>query len=158
MRESLLADLACLGAAVCYAAGAIYGRRLRAEPPLAVAAGELVAAGVVMLAVALAVEGRGALRPPGAEVALSIAGLVVFSTVLASWLYFRVLASAGAANVVLVLILTPGFTLLLGTALLGEPLHWSHLAGLACIGFGLALIDGRPLRFAAQARRRAEAG
>jgi drug/metabolite transporter (DMT)-like permease len=151
MRESLLADLACLAAAVCYAAGAIYGRRLRAEPPLAVAAGELAAAGAIMLALALVVEGRGALRPPSAEVAPSIAGLVLFSTVLASWLYFRVLASAGAANVVLVLILTPAFTLALGAALLGEPLLWSHLAGLSFIAFGLALIDGRPLRFAAGA-------
>ena len=150
MRESLLADLACLAAAVCYAAGAIYGRRLRNEPPLAVAAGELVAAGAIMLAVALALEGAAALSPPSAEVALSIAGLVLFSTVLASWLYFRVLASAGAGNVVLVLILTPAFTLLLGTILLGDVLLWSHVAGLACIALGLALIDGRPLRLAAR--------
>ena len=151
MRDSLLADLACLAAAICYAAGAVYGRRLRAEPPLAVAAGELVAAGAVMLAIALAVDGRSALSPPSAEVALSVAGLVLFSTVLASWLYFRVLASAGAGNVVLVLILTPGFTLLLGTILLGDALLWTHLAGFACIAFGLALIDGRPLRLASRA-------
>jgi len=38
--------------------------------------------------------------------------------------------------------------LLLGTALLGEPLEPSHVAGMALIGAGLAAIDGRPLALA----------
>lgn len=148
---SLLADLACLGACVCYAAGALYGRRLRAEAPFAVTTGELVAAGAIMLVIALALEGRAVLSLPGAEAAASIAGLVLFSTVLASWLYFKVLASAGASYVTLVLVLTPAFTLVIGAALLGEALRWTHIAGLASIAVGLAIIDGRPLRFAARA-------
>jgi len=45
--------------------------------------------------------------------------------------------------------------LLLGTALLGEPLEPSHVAGMALIGAGLAAIDGRPLALAWARLRRA---
>jgi hypothetical protein len=36
--------------------------------------------------------------------------------------------------------------IVLGASLLGERLALGHLAGMALIGVGLAMIDGRPLR------------
>jgi drug/metabolite transporter (DMT)-like permease len=70
-------------------------------------------------------------------------GLAVLSTVLAYILYFRILARAGATNLLTVTFLIPISAIVLGFAFLGESPHLRHLAGLACIGCGLAAIDGR---------------
>jgi drug/metabolite transporter (DMT)-like permease len=56
------------------------------------------------------------------------------------------MARAGATNAMLVTLLVPVTALLLGTAVLGEVLAMRHLAGMAVIGLGLLLIDGRVLR------------
>ena len=72
--------------------------------------------------------------------------LAVLSTALAYVLYFRILATAGATNVLLVTFLTPVSAILLGTLFLGEVLQGKHFVGMALIGLGLAAIDGRPWR------------
>lgn len=58
-------------------------------------------------------------------------------------LYFRILAAAGATNLLLVTFLIPVSAILLGVLVLGETLLPRHLAGMALIGVGLAFIDGR---------------
>ncbi len=68
------------------------------------------------------------------------------STAIAYVLYFRILATAGATNLLLVTFLIPVSAILLGAAVLGETLEPGHFAGMAMIGAGLACIDGRPLR------------
>jgi drug/metabolite transporter (DMT)-like permease len=72
-------------------------------------------------------------------------------------LYFRILATAGATNLLLVTFLIPVSAIALGTALLGERLSGHHGVGMGRIGLGLAAIDGRPLRAvrAASTRRAA---
>jgi drug/metabolite transporter (DMT)-like permease len=60
-------------------------------------------------------------------------------------LYFRLLATAGATNLLLVTFLIPVSAILMGTFGLGEHLDVRHFAGLAQIGAGLAAIDGRVL-------------
>jgi len=72
--------------------------------------------------------------------------VAALSTALAYVLYFRLLASAGATNVLLVTFLVPVVAILLGTLFLGEVLQPQHLLGMALIGLGLAAIDGRPWR------------
>ena len=49
-------------------------------------------------------------------------------------IYFRILAAAGATNLLLVTFLIPVSALLLGTAVLGERLAPGELAGMALIG------------------------
>ncbi len=66
--------------------------------------------------------------------------------------YFRILATAGATNLMLVTLLMPVIALLLGGFLLGERLEASHFAGMALIGFGLAAIDGRPFKLLSRGR------
>src|SRR3546814_16795052 len=56
---------------------------------------------------------------------------------------FRILATAGATNVLLVTFLVPITALLLGTLILGERISLMALAGMALIFAGLAVIDGR---------------
>ena len=73
-------------------------------------------------------------------------GLALFCTTLAYILYFRLLASAGATNSLLVTFLIPITAILLGALILGEQLAPRHFAGMALIGAGLAAIDGRLLR------------
>jgi drug/metabolite transporter (DMT)-like permease len=63
------------------------------------------------------------------------------STALAYVLYFRILATAGATN----LLLAVG-AIILGTAFLGEALAARHFTGVAAIAIGLAAIDGRLYR------------
>ena len=72
--------------------------------------------------------------------------MALFSTALAYVVYFCILATAGATNLMLVTLLMPVIALLLGGFLLGENLEVSHFAGMALIGFGLAAIDGRSLK------------
>ncbi len=70
-------------------------------------------------------------------------GIAVFSTALAYMIYFRILAVAGATNLMLVAFLLPNSALLLGSFLLGETITMQAIVGMALIGLGLAAIDGR---------------
>ncbi len=62
-------------------------------------------------------------------------------------LYFRILASAGATNVLLVTFLIPVSAVLLGIGVLGEVIHVLEYVGMGCIFLGLIVIDGRTLKW-----------
>jgi drug/metabolite transporter (DMT)-like permease len=53
------------------------------------------------------------------------------------------LESAGATNTSMVTFLVPVSAIVLGILFLGETLHTSHILGMALIGLGLIVIDGR---------------
>ena len=148
LGTQLLAQLAVLGGALSYAFAGIFGRRFRTlnSPPLVTATGQVTASAVVLVPLSLIVERPWLLPMPGAEVWGAILGLALLSTALAYILYFRVLSTAGATNILLVTFLIPVSAILLGTSLLGEQLEPKHFAGMALIGLGLAAIDGRPYR------------
>jgi len=133
-------------AAVSYAFAGVYGRRFRGEPPLRVAAGQLVASSVLLAPVVILLDRPWTLAPPSATAIAALVALAALSTALAYLIYFRILARAGATNVALVTFLIPVSAILLGTLLLGEQLEPRHLAGMAAIAVGLAAIDGRLLR------------
>jgi drug/metabolite transporter (DMT)-like permease len=61
--------------------------------------------------------------------------------------YFRILASAGATNVLLVTFLIPVSAVLLGIGVLGEVIHVLEYVGMGCISLGLIVIDGRALKW-----------
>jgi len=163
LGASVLAQLAVLAAALSYACAGIYGRRFRGEPPLVTAAGQVTASALLLAPVALLAERPWTLPMPGLATIGALAGIALFSTALAYVIYFRVLARAGATNLLLVTFLIPASAILLGVLVLGEALTPAQLAGLALIGLGLAAIDGRPLRRLARrsgrrSARRASAG
>lgn len=148
---TLLAKLACLGAALSYACAGVWGRRFRTLgiAPLATAFGQCACAAGVMLPVVLVVNRPWTLAMPEGGVIAAVAGLVLLSTALGYLLFFRLLASAGALNAQLVTFLIPASAVLLGVVFLGETLAPKHLAGAALIGLGLVAIDGRvPARLA----------
>ncbi len=141
------AQLACLAATLCYALAGVWARRFKAMgvAPATVATGQLSATALVMLPVALLVD-QPWLRPaPSAEAWAAVVGLALLGTALAYILYFRLIASAGATNALLVTLLIPPTAILLGWLFLGERLEPRDFAGLALIALGLAAIDGRLL-------------
>lgn len=147
--SSLLAQLALLAASLAYAFSGVFGRRFSrmGVAPMATAAGLLTASSATMIPLALVADRPWTLPPPSTGAVLAVLGLAVLSTALAYILYFRILATAGATNLLLVTFLIPVSAILFGTLLLGERLGANHFLGMAIIGLGLAAIDGRPLRF-----------
>ena len=95
------------------------------------------------LATALFVDAPWRLALPGTTTLLAIGGLALFSTTVAYFLYFSLIARAGATNTLLVTLLIPVTAILLGTLLLGEVLLPRHWVGMALIAAGLVAIDGR---------------
>ncbi len=103
---------------------------------------------------ALAVDRPWELPTPSLAAIGAVVAIASLSTALAYIVYFRILAGAGATNVVLVTLLAPATSILLGAAILGERLAARHFVGLALIAVGLAFIDGRlPSALHARARR-----
>lgn len=148
LGSQVLAQGLCLAGALSYACAGLYGRRFRAMgiSPLGTATGQLLASSAILLPLALILDRPWLLPPPGAAALAAVAGLAILSTALAYVLYFRILATAGATNLVLVTFLVPVSAILLGTLLLGETLLPRQIAGMGLIGLGLAAIDGRLLR------------
>ena len=148
LRQDLLAELAILGAALAYALSSLYGRRFRAAglAPIDVATGQMTASSLMLVPLALIVDRPWTLPTPSLEVTSAVIALAALSTALAYVVYFRILAGAGATNVVLVTLLVPATSILLGAMRLGERLAPRDFLGLALIAVGLALIDGRPVQ------------
>ena len=155
LGTNLLAQLAVLLAAVSYAFAGVYGRRFRRMgiEPIITATGQVTASAILLVPFAVFVDTPWALAVPPWPVWAAAIGAAVFSTALGYLLYFRILATAGATNLLLVTFLIPVSAILMGAYGLGEHLEMRHFAGLACIGAGLAAIDGRFFM-----RRAAEAG
>ncbi len=150
-----IATLAMLAATFSYACAGVFGRRFRAigVQPMQAALGQVSASAVMMLPLALLVDRPWALPAPSAAALASVLGLAALSTALAYILYFRILALAGAVNLLLVTFLVPVSAILLGTLVLGEALAPRHLVGMALVGAGLAAIDGRPWAYASRTLR-----
>lgn len=137
-----------LGACLSYGLTGVWSVRIGAAglPPLSAATGQCVASSLMMLPLVLLVDRPWALAPPGWESVAALFGLGLLATALAYALFFAILAQAGGTNTMLVTLLLPVTALLLGTLVLGEDLAPRHLAGMAVIGAGLLVIDGRVLR------------
>lgn len=139
----LTGQASCLLAAIMYALAGIYGRRFRGLPPMQIAAGQITASTVVLIPVALLIEHPWTLPTLSVHVWLAWIGIAAFSTALAYIIYFKLLAAAGATNLLLVTFLLPVSALLLGVTFLNETVTLRGIAGMFVISCGLAAIDGR---------------
>jgi len=135
-------ELAGLLASLSLALAGIFGKRFKAQPPMVTATGMLTCSSLIMFPLIMVVDQPWTLVP-NAEGAGAIAGLVLLSTVVAYVLYFSVLRSAGATNLLLVTLLMPISAHILGALFLSEPLYVSSALGMLCILVGLSIIDGR---------------
>lgn len=141
---TVVAQLAVIGAAFSYAFAGIFGKRLKGISPCSAATGQLTCTTIMMIPLALWVDQPWLLDLPHAKTWAAVLRLALLSTSVAYVIYFRLLATAGATNLLLVTFLIPMSALLLGISILGERLDLRHFMGMGLIGAGLAAIDGRP--------------
>ncbi len=137
----------CLGACLSYGLSGVWSRRLKRAgvTALPAAAGQCATSTLMMAPLVLLFDQPWALPAPPAEAVAALLALGLLATALAYALFFAILAGAGGTNAMLVTLLVPVTALLLGTLVLGEALEARHLLGMAVIGAGLLLIDGRLL-------------
>lgn len=144
--------IACTLGALSYAVASVFGRRFKRMKidPIAVATGQVTASAVMTLPLMLIIDKPWMLAMPSPVTMAAMLALAVFSTAFAYILYFRILSGAGATNLSLVTFLVPVSAILLGIVFLGETILPRHIFGMALIGFGLGLVDGRLFRRRAQ--------
>ncbi len=154
LDKYVLAQLACLTAAFFYAVSSVYGRRFRTIPPATLACAQMAASTLIFIPIVVLVDRPWTMPMPSSQALLALAGVGLISTAAAYLIYFRILARAGATNIMLVTFLIPVSAILLGTLFLHEVLEPRHFAGMAAIAVGLLAIDGRPAKFIARTIQR----
>ena len=145
----LLGQSAILLAAFSYGLAGVYGKRFAQLeiPPLATATGQLCASSMILIPLTLWIDQPWTMAMPSIEGMGSLLGIALLSTALAYVIYFRLLKTAGATNLLLVTLLIPISAIILGVFLLDESLEPQHLSGMAVISLGLLIMDGRLLQF-----------
>ena len=150
----LLAAVAVVGMAMCYAFGTlIAGRHLKQTPPLVVAFASCAVSSVAILPVGVIQAPAGMWH--GKTIA-SILVLGVVGTAIAYLLFFRLIQQAGPNYATLVTYLVPPIALGYGAIFLGEKFGPSAFAALALILGGVALATGG-VRLASRRGRRTPA-
>lgn len=136
------AQIAVLAGTVSYALASAWARlKLSDLPPQIAAAGMLTASMIIMFPAALIFDGpiRFDLQP---ITWLAIGYYSIIATACAYLLYYRVLAMAGAGNLMLVTLLIPPVAIVLGAVILDEALPPRSFAGFALLGLGLLALNG----------------
>jgi drug/metabolite transporter (DMT)-like permease len=136
--------IAVIGATISYSLAGIFGKRFKQEPPMVTSTGMLICSAIMMAPLAIFSGSLGA-SVLSTQAIAAVLGIAAISTAMAYLLYFRILAAAGATNVLLVTFLIPVSALLLGIGVLGEVIHVLEYAGMGGIFLGLIVIDGRVL-------------
>ncbi len=136
----VLAALAVVATALCYAGSILYaGRRLKGVPPMVIALGTLFTATVLMAPAGLSQAPSSA---PSPEIIIAVLVLGVVCSSIAYILYFGIMAGAGASRAILVTYLVPAMAVFYGAVFLSEPVSISSVVGLALILAGVALGTG----------------
>jgi drug/metabolite transporter (DMT)-like permease len=151
LGTQVTAQVALLVSALMYAVSGVYGRRFRALPVAATAAGQMLASTIIIVPLVLAIDRPWTLPPPSPAAIGAVLGLAGLCTAIGYLIYFRVLARAGATNLLLVNFMIPASAILLGVAFLHETLEPRQIVGMLFIGLGLAAIDGRAAAFLGRA-------
>ncbi len=142
-----LGQLAILLGTVSYACAGAWARKTLAHlHPVAAAVGMLTSSTVLMVPLSLSIEGWPTVDH-GAQTWLAVLYYALVATAFAYLLYYRVLAMAGAGNLLLVTLVIPPVAIVLGAQFRGEVLAPTAYAGLALLALGLLIIDGRLLRW-----------
>jgi drug/metabolite transporter (DMT)-like permease len=141
-----------LGGALVFAGAALYAVYLVAAGPVIGRLGSMRFIAWAMLASTVFVLLQFVLTRPlaalGAPMRIQILSLAmaILSTVLPTYLIAEAIKRIGANRTSLVGSLGPVFTIWLGWWLLGEPVHWIQLAGVALVLAGVTLVTLQPRR------------
>jgi drug/metabolite transporter (DMT)-like permease len=138
-EHDVLGQLAVVGAAAAYGAGAVYARvLLRSEDPLTLSGLQLVLGTAMALALALAVEGTPAYGELSAKGWLALLTLGVLGSGFAYVAYLWLVDTTGSVRTSLVTYVIPVVGLLLGWAVLDESIGLETVFGAALIILGVA--------------------
>jgi drug/metabolite transporter (DMT)-like permease len=140
--------LLVVGGSLSYGFSGLWGRRLKAVPPLVTAASQLCCSTLMLIPIACVVDKPWLMPWPSRDVLVAVGALASFSTALAYIIFFRIMSVSGPGNAMLVTLLIPLTAIPLGAWWLGEQLLMRHFAGAAVIGLSLLVIDGRAYRWA----------
>jgi drug/metabolite transporter (DMT)-like permease len=138
----ILAQLAVLAATFSYAVNSVYTKRLPGIGTLVVATGSLLAGTAVLLPVVLVIEQPWQLVPT-TDAWLATLALGIFSTGLATWVYFKVVSDCGPGFLSVINYLIPAIAFAAGIAFLGEAAQPYQFIGLLVIFGGIALSQPR---------------
>lgn len=136
---ALLGQLACLGAALCYAGNSILTKRMPTTHALVASAWTTAIAAVPMTAVAVVSDRPWTMRFDASALGACV-WLGIGPTAIATIIYFRLIDRAGPTFMSIVNYLNPPVALVAGMLFLGETVRPSALVALGLIlgGIGLA--------------------
>jgi len=132
-----MARLSCVGAACCYAIGSITTRLCPPTSTMGFASAGLILASLMIVPVALIVEGVPGIAPAPALLGVAFLGLI--TTALATLMLVTVINSAGPSFMSLVNYQVPLWAVVFGVVLLGENLPAQFIYALGLILIGVAI-------------------
>lgn len=140
------AILIMIGATMCYGFSAVSIRRyLSHVPAVALAVGQIGFAALFLWPAAL-FTGAFATAEMGAGQWASLFALGCAGSGIAVIGYMWLIGEIGPVRAAVVTYLMPPLGVFLGWLVLGEPIGWNLLGGLACVVAGVALVQGLPMR------------
>ena len=143
--NDLTGELLLLGSSLSYAIGNIYAKRnVKGLAPRIPALFQVFLAMLVIVPAALIVDRPFATVQPALVAILAIVWLGIVGSGLAYICYFTILANWGATRTSLVAYLLPVVGILLGTAILDDPLTLNRIGGTALVIAGIALVNSGP--------------
>ena len=142
-NNQLLGELAVAMAALTYAFGTVYTRRLRGLTPLVAATGQITGAALMLLPLSLIIERPWTYPMPSLSVWGAFVAIALANTAYAYFIYYKLLARTGATFTALCTFIIPPLAVLMGVLLLHETIAWTALVGMGVIAAGLAVNDGR---------------
>jgi drug/metabolite transporter (DMT)-like permease len=150
VRGDLLGGIFCLGTAFGYGVGAhMLKRRFAGVPPVAVLAGTLTAASLVLLVPAAVSLPAHA---PSRGVVAAVVGLGLLPTALAFLLAYTLIAEIGPSRTSVVAYIAPCFAVVFGVAFLSESIRVATIAGLLAVLAGSWLAARKPVPAAVPVR------
>src|SRR5438876_1620947 len=131
VRGDLLGGVLCLGTSLGYAVGAhMLKRRFAGVEPVAVLAGTLTAAALVLLVpAAVALQSHG----PSGGVVAAVVALGIFPTALAFILAYTLIAEIGPSRLSVVAYIAPCFAVVFGAVFRSEEIGAATVAGLLTV-------------------------
>lgn len=140
--QLMLAALACVAAALCYAIAGAYSKKQSAgiAPPL-MATGSQLGAALVLLPFLPLSPVRGDITP---FVMLIAAMLALLCSAVAYFIYFRLLADVGPTKALTVTFLIPLFAMVWGAVFLQEAISVNTLIGCAMVVLATWLVVYQP--------------
>ena len=141
--QLMLAALACISAALCYAIAGAYSKKKAASiaPPL-MATGSQLGAALVLLPLLPLSPVRGEVTP---FVMLIAAMLALLCSAIAYFIYFRLLTDVGPTKALTVTFLIPLFAMVWGAVFLQETINLNTLLGCALVVLATWLVVFQPV-------------